>query len=418
MNVPVDTGTGTERRSGAEAEAGGEVATADVLAFPGPRAETPVDGSTPEATGDASEAGAAPIPDAEAAVAAEAVADGGSHADVGAADAAAVDTENTPPPAAADLGAVPSEVAASEPAATEPVAAPIVVLAPPPPPTPGQRLRAARDARQLGFQQVTDSLHIDPRLIAAMEADDFAAFDAPVYARGFLRKYAAFLEVPADEILAAYERLHAGPVAPTHVPTASAEVPRRDWSALKLPAAVAVVVVLVGGSYWWWLSRSPDRTAPSAAPAVAAPVVATYPTAEAPATTGEGATGASRDAAAGPSTAGAAVAGAVPTPRAPAQAANPTFGPPSAKPSGSALEIEFVSDCWVDATGPTGTKLMYGLGVAGESRALPGPGPWRVTLGNVAGVRLRVSGRPVLVPAARRAGDTARLVVGADGAVQ
>jgi hypothetical protein len=61
---------------------------------------------------------------------------------------------------------------------------------------------------------------------------------------------------------------------------------------------------------------------------------------------------------------------------------------------------------------------MYDLGRPGESRALPGPGPWRVSLGAADAARLRVSGRPVVVPAANRFGATARLVVRPDGTVQ
>jgi cytoskeleton protein RodZ len=108
----------------------------------------------------------------------------------------------------------------------------------------------------------------------------------------------------------------------------------------------------------------------------------------------------------------AGLAGAVP-----GAAAN-TLAPPPAAPSGAALEIDFLGDCWVEAIGPTGARLMYELGRAGQSRALPGPGPWSVSLGAADYARLRVGGRPVPVPAANRSGATARLVVGPDGTVQ
>jgi hypothetical protein len=95
-----------------------------------------------------------------------------------------------------------------------------------------------------------------------------------------------------------------------------------------------------------------------------------------------------------------------------------TIAPPPAVPSGAALEIDFLGDCWVEVIGPTGERLMYDLGIAGQSRALPGPGPWRVFLGAADSARLRVAGRPVVVPLANRSGATARLVVGPDGTVQ
>jgi cytoskeleton protein RodZ len=277
---------------------------------------------------------------------------------------------------------------------------------------PGARLRAAREARQLGIQQVTDLLHIEPRLIAAMEAEDFAAFDAPVYARGFLRKYAAFLEVPGDEIVAAYERLHSGPGNPSLIPPATAEEPRRDWSALKVPLAIAAMLVLVGGSYWWWLARAPGGDAERPTPAVAGPAVPA-PLAPASPVDGPDTTGV----ATAPAIGGGEVTAAVGT-VVPAGVPVGTVAPPPSVPSGAALEIDFVGDCWVEVTGPSGQRLMYDLGRAGQSRALPGPGPWRVFLGAADAARLRVAGRPVAVPPANRSGPTARLVVAPDGSVQ
>jgi cytoskeleton protein RodZ len=298
-------------------------------------------------------------------------------------------------------------------------------VAAPPHDGPGARLRAAREARQLGVQQVTDLLHIEPRLIAAMEAEDFAAFDAPVYARGFLRKYATFLDVPADEILAEYERLHSGPGTPTLIPPATAEEPRRDWSVLKVPLAIAGALLLVGGSYWWWLSRDSSAVPEPARATVAAPGTA----ASEPATPAQAPLSATPDTATVTDGAGAAAGADVSTSvtQAPgaasaslAAAALPAgaTAPPPALPSGAALEIDFLGDCWVEVTGPNGARLMYDLGRAGESRALPGPGPWRVFLGSADAARLRVAGRPVPVPAANRSGVMARLVVGPDGTVQ
>jgi cytoskeleton protein RodZ len=297
-------------------------------------------------------------------------------------------------------------VAEAAPAAAEPVVAPVVPASPAepaPPPTPGARLRDERERRRLDVEQVTDALHIEARLIAAMEADEYGAFDAPVYARGFLRKYATFLELPADEILAGYERLHLGPGAPTLLPPATAAAPPRDWSAYKVPAAAAALLVLVGGSYWWWLTHAPAPPAREAAPAAAPAAARAAPAVPPP------------DAAA----TGTATPEAAPAPTPAAATAPPVVAATAAPPaSGAALEIEFQGDCWAEVTGPGGRRLMYDLGHAGESRTLPGPGPWRVFLGAADGARLRVSGRPVPVPPAKRNGRTAKLVVGPDGTVQ
>lgn len=312
----------------------------------------------------------------------------------------------------------------SEPA---PGAEPGAEPAPPTATGPGARLRAAREARGLGIQQVVDSLHIEPRLVEALEQDRYDAFDAPVYARGFLKKYGTFLGLPADELLAGYEALHRGPVPPSLVPVASAERKPTDWSPWRRFGLGVVAVVLVGGSYWWWLTRSP----------VAPPVTEVSSLAdETPATGGAGPAagdGEPVEIAGGPpgaSPGGDATATApVETPReagpagiAPAPEASAT-GAAAAQPApavagGTALQVAFVGECWLEVYDPGGRRLAYDLHRAGESRTLPGPGPWRVFLGAVDSARVSIAGRPVVVPQAARNGATASFTIDPDGTLR
>lgn len=57
--------------------------------------------------------------------------------------------------------------------------------------TPGAMLRAAREARGLSREQLCEAIQLERRLLEALEDDRFEAFDAPVFARGFLRKAAS-----------------------------------------------------------------------------------------------------------------------------------------------------------------------------------------------------------------------------------
>ncbi len=81
------------------------------------------------------------------------------------------------------------------------------------PETIGQQLKAARIARNLSLEKVTQATHIKPRLLAALEADDFESLPSPVQARAFLRLYAEFLGLSLDEIIAR-QRQGAGEPAP------------------------------------------------------------------------------------------------------------------------------------------------------------------------------------------------------------
>src|SRR5450432_2457994 len=129
----------------------------------------------------------------------------------------------------------------------------------------GPALRAARERRGLTIAAVTEALHVEARIIEALETGRFSVFDAPVYARGFIRKYGAFLELPVDDLIAAYDSLSGGPATPTLIPVTAAAAAPRDLSRLRIPVVFVLALALVGGSYWWWLGHTPGS---SSAPAV------------------------------------------------------------------------------------------------------------------------------------------------------
>ena len=56
---------------------------------------------------------------------------------------------------------------------------------------PGQTLRATREALGWEVAKVASDLLVPVSVVEAMESNRFESFDAPVYAKGFLRKYAA-----------------------------------------------------------------------------------------------------------------------------------------------------------------------------------------------------------------------------------
>lgn len=71
-------------------------------------------------------------------------------------------------------------------------------------PALGQRFRTARDARGLSLSEVAEQVRIRAVYLAAIENEDWSAIGAPVYIRGFLRTYARFLGLDAEEIVAEF----------------------------------------------------------------------------------------------------------------------------------------------------------------------------------------------------------------------
>jgi cytoskeleton protein RodZ len=109
-------------------------------------------------------------------------------------------------------------------------------------------LRAARTERNLQIEAVAKALHLDARIITAMEDDDQAALPEPIFVQGYLRSYARMVGLPADEIVRRYCEQGANP------PPLSAIGPRSKSPLLPLPSARVirnVILLLLAGILMW-----------------------------------------------------------------------------------------------------------------------------------------------------------------------
>src|SRR6202051_5017553 len=68
----------------------------------------------------------------------------------------------------------------------------------------GARLRAARERLGMTLTQASEKLHVEPKSLVALEAEDFAIFGAPVFTRGHIRRYSELLGERTDELVALY----------------------------------------------------------------------------------------------------------------------------------------------------------------------------------------------------------------------
>ena len=67
---------------------------------------------------------------------------------------------------------------------------------------PGAQLLAERRAQGLSLGDVARQLKLSVRQVEALERDEYAAFPAPVFVRGFLRNYAKLLQLDPDALVA------------------------------------------------------------------------------------------------------------------------------------------------------------------------------------------------------------------------
>ncbi len=69
----------------------------------------------------------------------------------------------------------------------------------------GSYLRQERERRNISLESVAKVTRITLQNLEALERDDFRLLPAPVFTRGFLRTYTAYLGIDPKEVLALYE---------------------------------------------------------------------------------------------------------------------------------------------------------------------------------------------------------------------
>lgn len=274
-------------------------------------------------------------------------------------------------------------------------------------PLAGERLAEARNKREISLDDIARQLHLDEHKVRALEKNEFDKLGAPVFTKGYLKKYAELVGVPVDDILADYYRLNRSVSTPLVIPRRAP--PPRDISPGPWLGGIAVAVI-VAGAAWWWLSSGADRFSDDEEPATLAPPAGEQAV-ERPLPGDQPARDSAPDAldaedpetpASDPSSADPEVDGAA------SQAVPPSgqAGLPDVE-----LRLTFSGDCWTEVTDALGERLYFGLGSAGRAVTVSGQPPLQVLLGDAANVTLDVNGSNFPIPRSARRGDTARLTI-------
>jgi len=273
----------------------------------------------------------------------------------------------------------------------------------------GERLRAGRERAGLSVAAAAEKLHLDNKVIEALESDRFADLGASVYVRGHLRRYADFVGEAGIELVTAYLARAASPPPPdlTQIPQAERHADPRRLITPLVGLGCALVLAL---AIWWVLSGSHPGSPRTIA---AAPVPQVKPAA-AP-------TGASSGDASGIRVADAAAVPVVASPTSAAEgAANATrrdvaaeTTPAPARPT--RLRLELANESWVEVYDARGERLFYDVASAGSVQSIEGRPPLRVVLGNAAAVSVQVDGQPREIPAGAVDGEGAHFIVNRSG---
>ncbi len=281
-------------------------------------------------------------------------------------------------------------------------------------PLAGERLAEARRLRDISILDIAKELHLDEPKVRALEQNRFDALGAPVFVKGYIRKYAEVVGIPGDEVLADYRQFERPdeplPVVGLRKPPRP-EVPAGPW----LGAILAVAVV--AGVAWLWLSGSLDPIFSPREPATLAPFEPDAPAtgdAAAPREPGPGTGDADSEPpeeadAPAPMPADPVDDGVAAVQDAPPPVETPPAAPPREGQVG--LTLSFSGDCWTEVSDASGSRLYFGLGQAGQEVSVAGTAPLRVLLGNSEYATLRVDGEAFPIPPSARRGATARLTI-------
>ncbi|MEX3896086.1 helix-turn-helix domain-containing protein [Paraburkholderia sp. BR10954] len=316
----------------------------------------------------------------------------------------------------------------------------------------GARLTQLRESKGWTIEDVSARLKVSVVKLSALESGDISHLPDTTFALGVVRSYAKMLGADPAPFTAALRRERGVPAPNLSMPASSGkDLPRgkvslslgdsghksRSW--LWGIAAIVVAVIALGmwrtngGDSSAWLARlkasansstssdtaasgpvaqgpataegasAPDAadnagSADNAASASATPMPAPLATGTAP-----GSAPAANTAATPAPTAAAAKAGsqaqaqaAMESPSAPVVVANASAPAVAPAPRESVVALRVTQDSWFSVRDKNGKELFSGLVHAGDPKEVTGAGPFKVTVGNKAGLEsVTLDGQPV-----------------------
>ena len=240
----------------------------------------------------------------------------------------------------------------------------------------GAQLCQARTAMQLSMVDIAQHLKISPQQIALIEGDDFNTIGL-VFSRGFVRQYARYVGLDADNLVAAM----AGNLQrkTESISIHNEEIPlskglSKYWLVLFIGAITLVIGIPL--ALYYWLSNDTVPITPKKSVATPAPVVAP---------------------AKQPTTPAALTVTPVPV-----EGKDTTANSDTSNVAASTTDIatgrmsfKFDTDSWVEIRDGSNHAVLSHLYRAGETAEISGTPPLSLVIGNAAKVSLQYNDQPV-----------------------
>ena len=283
--------------------------------------------------------------------------------------------------------------------------------------SPGECLKQAREQAGLSPEQVAKDLYLDTRVIRAIEVDHFKEVGAPVYVKGYLRRYAKLVGLAEEGVLASYATLSDAPLTIDPIPATHGSIPepRRTlpgwvwWAVVLLLVIVAAVKLLP--DIWQETSAAVSTVVPTTTTTDAntdSPLNSSEAR-ETPLAVTNGVVPAVTTDVVAPATVANAMAAATVT---------KNIAPATPGSGNVTMQLQFTDASWVEVYDANNQTLLYDMGSPTAPRVVNGAPPWRVTLGSASVVQVTINGRVRSVPANRLQANVAHFVVNAAGDIE
>lgn len=329
--------------------------------------------------------------------------------------------------------------------------------------TAGDMLRSERERQGLSLEDVALQLNLRPIVVTGLEEDRFDQVPIAAYRRGYVRAYARLLGIDETRVVGAYDAKHGrGDMERKLAPVHTARPPSRVGAWIFRLFTLLVIVGLISLTLLWWQSRegneifgggsddspiavdrlnddgagasaqAPDTESSAMTPNTDTqlpplPTQQNTPSAGADASTdGAG----SMDSGAGNDT-GVSASAETTTPSGDERqaqqlgstandvvASSTASTAPSddeatpAAASDDTLSLTFNEESWTEIYDANDDRIFSGLQSAGSQASAEGDPPFRLTIGNASGVRLRYRGESVDLSQYTGGNNVARFTLG------
>lgn len=261
----------------------------------------------------------------------------------------------------------------------------------------GQYLRQERERRNISLESISRATRISLSKLEALEKDDFEAFSAQVFVRGFLRSYAAQIGVDAQKVLHLYEA-QTDQALPERIGKTSP--PRKEKSATQYVLLMLVVFLLAVGIAFTFFYEKPP--VPPPAPPLPLPQVSAPPQPPAPPPAPPAQETQAQDSA-------QAARGPAPAPAKETPALPPAAGQQEAQTEKRhVLKVKAVEPTWMKVKADDQPAVEVLLKPP-EGKTWTARRQFHILLGNAGGVELSFDG--VVQKPAGKSGEVVRLVL-------